>query len=117
MPCGETFVPGGACGEDRCVPGGAVGSCVIGRACSGTGWRSCVMGGRVASLCAGLLGVCREGTCVEGVGTCVVGVGVCAEGVCALSVAGTHKPKETKQSVRLRRRRRIKRILIRTKTP
>src|SRR5215213_880507 len=34
---GVLLVPGGACGAGRCEPGGAVGSCVTGRACSGTG--------------------------------------------------------------------------------
>src|SRR5687767_12823806 len=54
--CGETLVPGGASGAGRCEPGGAVGSGVTGRTCSGIGWLRSVPGGRVASCCAGLAG-------------------------------------------------------------
>ncbi len=54
--CGETLVPGGACGAGRCEPGGAVGSGVTGRTCSGIGWLRSVPGGRVASCCVGLAG-------------------------------------------------------------
>lgn len=49
--CGVSVVPGTACGAGRAVPGGAVGSCVDGRACSGVGCRCSVPGGRVASRC------------------------------------------------------------------
>src|SRR3954469_8730232 len=62
--CGVTLVPGGACGAGRSEPGGAVGFCVVGLACSGTGWLRSCPGGRVASCCVGFTG---EG---EGVGVC-----------------------------------------------
>jgi hypothetical protein len=46
---GTTFVPGGVCGADLCVPGAAVG--LVGRVASG--WFCPCPGGRVASRCAG----------------------------------------------------------------
>jgi len=51
---GVMTVPGGACGDGRSVPGGAVGSEGTGRPCGGTGWRCSVPGGRVASRWVGL---------------------------------------------------------------
>jgi len=56
---GVASLPGGVCGDGRCVPGGAFVSVVTGRVGRAGGWRCSVPGGRVASRCVGCC--CRAG--------------------------------------------------------